>query len=147
MARAEATLLDHRENEFCRFGEDLDLSSLYLGSFPVRSLPALLLGRLPAAPTGAARWSPAEGGGRRLDLKDGAGRRWRAVLNPTLQRWSVRDPGGKLLAEQWWEDGWWILEDRRQGLELRWREVASEPLAGPVEAPVVPQRYREGSCL
>ncbi len=44
-------------------------------------------------------------------------------------------------------DNWSILSDRRRGMQVRWREVLREKLAGQGLAPLErPAGYREGAC-
>jgi len=101
-------------------------------ALPAAHLPAILLGRLPEAP-GDGTVIPAEAGS--FAFTDPVGRRWRATLEAgTLVEWSVAAATGELA---------WRLEERGARLELaagqleiRWREVAREPLRG--TAPVLP---------
>ena len=158
---SEALLLEHREKRSCSFSDELDLSSLYLGSFPVRNLPGLLLGRLPASPFGnAPLWTDEGDGAKRVRFEDEGFRSWSARLVSAepestqsgafvlgLTSWTLREASGTLLAELERDGEWWVLADRRQDLELRWKQVVEEPLAGPVEIPPVPSRYRRGGCL
>jgi len=158
VADSEALLLEHRNKRACSFDEELDLSSLYLGSFPVRSLPNLLLGRLPAAPESLASW---QGQGVVLKFEDREARRWTVSLSPEVKgpatrepvagrgisAWSVEEPSSALRAELRRDEDWWVLLDRHQDLELRWRQIVAEPLAGPLVIPQPPSRYEQGDCL
>ncbi len=45
--------LDHHNRSYCTFNGNFDVADVPLAPFPLLSLPALLLGRLPAEPTAA----------------------------------------------------------------------------------------------
>lgn len=147
--RGESIFLDHRRKNFCSFGPRVDFTELYLGSFPARDLPALILGRVPAAPEGSPHWSSHEdSGAQELEFMDGEARRWVCYLDQgRLVGWSLFSAGGNQLASLEQKGAELLLADRRRGLEVRWREVAAEPLRGPFEAPSVPQSYRREPCL
>lgn len=142
---AGGLLLDHREHLVCALAPDVRLDELPIDPLPLRSLPGVLLGRLPAAPSGARP----EGDGGELSYRDAAGRRWTATLGGA----GASDP------ERWtlWLDGepavWWhrlddraMLSDRRRGLRMTWREVGREPLAARLGPPAAPDDYRPGVC-
>jgi hypothetical protein len=155
-----ALLIEHRFRRFCRFGQDFEISSLFLGSFPVASLPALLLGRVPVAPEGAPVWSPVWSSApqdstgprdgkktRQLHFLDSQGRRWSAHLAQGMEDWEMRSPAGELQARMGRdEEGWWLRDEALQ-LELSWREVVGEALKGDLSPLSVPRGYREGGCL
>lgn len=145
-------LADHRERLVCPLDPDVRLEELPLDPLPLASLPAVLLGRAPAAPAAGADGAsgdasgdaPRDGG--RLSYRDGQGRRWTVDL---VRGWPV--------AWTLWDDGeprvWWRrsgdesrLSDRDRGLQTTWREVGREPLAEPLGPPVVPAGYEPGVC-
>ncbi|HUP43374.1 MAG TPA: hypothetical protein VM599_09200 [Thermoanaerobaculia bacterium] len=142
-AAAGGLLVDHREHRFCPLTPDLRLAELPLEPVPLVALPAVLLGRLPAAPRPGERPAP---GGAELSFRDAEGRRWSAELS-----------AGAPVAWTLWLEGepavWWrsagaesVLSDRRRGLQMSWREVGSEPLAEPLPPPAPPEGYEPGEC-
>lgn len=108
----------------CRFDPD---RALRLADFdwdlPARDLAAALVGRLPEPPAEPGEdWS--------IDYNDGAGRRWRASrdgLGPL--RWTLYRAGEPSLTWERAESGG-RLTARGADLQIRWSEVAREPLAG-----------------
>jgi hypothetical protein len=133
--------LDHRSRAFCVFAGRFDISGVPLAPFPLMSLPALLLGRLPAEPAAPPRQDGAE-----IVFADAAGRRWQATLaNGAIVKWTAWE--GEEPA-YWWarRDNWAALSDRRQGVQVRWREVLTEPLVTPPAPLVPPEGYREAAC-
>lgn len=141
--------LDHRERSACTLAGRFDLAAARLAPFPLSSLPALLLGRVPAAPAGAVE----RGAGRaELGYRDAAGRRWSVRL----------DAAGQPASWTLWRDGepavWWraaaaggrreaTLSDRRRGTQLRWRQVVREALGdGGLTAAAVPEGYATVDC-
>lgn len=133
--------LDHRSRAYCVFTGRFDISGVPLAPFPLMSLPALLVGRVPAEPASSPRTSGSE-----IVFEDAGGRRWRAVLaRGEVARWTVWE--GEEPA-YWWarRDGWAILSDRREGAQVRWREVLAEPLAGEPQPAVPPEGYRVADC-
>lgn len=151
--RSEGLWVDHRAEVYCRLTDRLDLDGLPLAPFPLTSLPPLLLGRLPEPP---APDVPPRLEGDELTLIDGAGRRWTAHLaagGAAVERWSLRSAGDSSPPELSWlrpEGGRVILSDRVRGIQLRWHQVAAQPLTGPlVEAgvePPPPTGYRRVGC-
>ncbi|MCH9647940.1 MAG: hypothetical protein K0U98_06850 [Deltaproteobacteria bacterium] len=143
----KAILIEHREKRSCHFDETIDLSELYLGSFPLRFLPAVLLGRVPGLPQSALE--PLGEPDGPLSFVDSVGQRWSVALNQgTVVGWTLEDPAGEIVAILQRESGGWsVLEEPRRQLKLRWREVVREPLEDELEAPEVPPSYREGGCL
>lgn len=138
-----ALLADHRERRVCPLAPDVRLEELPLDPLPLASLPAVLLGRIPAAPAGGSDGSRV---GERLSFRDDEGRRWTAEL---VRGWPV--------AWTLWNDGeprvWWRrsgdgsrLVDRERGLQMTWREVGREPLAEALGPPVSPAGYEPGVC-
>ncbi len=146
---AAALLLDHANRRACTFGDDFDLARLSLGSFPLRSLPAVVLGRVPGEPTGGVEWlGTALPGVRRLSFEDGQGRRWEATVAAGLVTdWRLYGEAGEALAAFSRGREEWRLEDRRSGLELHWRETLGEPLGAALAAPTIPSGYERGGCL
>jgi hypothetical protein len=124
---------------YCRGSGAPALPEVDLGVLPPEGLPALLLGFLPVPP--ATLYESAA----TLDWLDASGRRWTARRDHT-----------RTVAWTLWQDerplAWWTrVEDggilsHRNGLQLRWREVAGEPVPGPVAALAPPMGYQETSC-
>lgn len=137
-----ALFLDHRGKVFCTLGERSDLSGSPLGSMPLRSFPAVLLGRLPEAPAGPPRRS-----GDELRYPGGEDRRWRVTVDAEgrVDGWVLSEGGRPAV---WWSrrDGEALLSDRVRGVQLSWRQVVSEPLAGVPEPLEVPAAYRPVDC-
>lgn len=139
--------LDHRNRVACRLEGSFDLAVQHLAPFPLASLPALLLGRLPEPPAVGerlARRPPTPDA--RLDYRDARGRRWTARLEE-----------GRPAAWTLWRDGspvlWWVrqgdqifLSDPERGHQLQWRRTVREPLAGDLEVQGVPEDYRQADC-
>lgn len=148
-------LLDHRARRACPLDEVEALRDVPLGPLPPEALPAVLLGRAPAAPAGPVA---VEAAGR-LSYRDLRGWRWtvrfeevrvsaEAGIETAGRRvlaWTARRRGRAIL---WWRrDGpEGLLSDREHGLQLRWREVAREPLADELPPPVVPSGFERGVC-
>ena len=143
--------VDHRADVYCRLHGHADLTGLArlaLAPFPLAALPPLLLGRLPAAPS--AGTVPAAAAGTTIDYRDAEGRRWTASLTgdgapESWALWGEGAAGGPVLT---WlaAGGEAVLSDRAAGIQLRWREVVAEPLAGVLEPAEPPAGYREVSC-
>lgn len=136
--------IDHREDVFCRLDGRLELEGSLLAPMPFRAFPALLLGRLPEPPaTGSRvrRWANGE-----VVFPGADGRRWRAQVDAGRVRGWRLDQDGRTVA--WWqthgEEA--ILSDRSNGVQLRWRPVVVEPLAGPLAALDPPAGYRAVEC-
>jgi hypothetical protein len=142
--------IDHRAEVFCRLRGHADLTGLAglsLAPFPLAALPPLLLGRLPARP--APGGEPALGG-EAIDYRDAEGRRWTATLDgggvpASWALWGESDAGGPLLT---WlaAGGEAVLSDRAAGMQLRWRQVVAEALAGTLGLEEPPAGYREATC-
>lgn len=147
--------LDHRADAACRLSGSLELAAGQLTPFPLASLPALLLGRLPAAPAGPleepaaeAVEEAAEAGDRRLAFADAEGRRWRATLAAGAPvSWAMSEPG-EAAPSVWWRRhaGEHLLSDRARGVQLRWRESVVEPLRGALAPLEVPAGSRLVPC-
>ncbi|MDP9122418.1 MAG: hypothetical protein M3O15_13795, partial [Acidobacteriota bacterium] len=131
--------LDHRNHVYCTFSGRFDLSGLPLGPFPLLSLPALLLGRVPAEPRDTAALGH-EGGG--ISFRDASLRRWTASpASGEVASWRLWEGDQPAV---WWmrRDGWAILSDRSRGVQVRWREVLHEALLGEPAALTAPAGYR-----
>lgn len=139
--------VDHRAEAYCRLDGSLDLDGLPLSPFPLAAMPPLLLGRLPARPAGAAE---VVAGADAIEIRDEEGRRWTAELDAGAPvRWTLWGRGVAAGPVLTWVDtgGEAILSDRAAGIQLRWREAVSEPLAGLPAALEPPGGYRAGSCM
>lgn len=146
----EGLWLDHRERVACRLEGRFDLAAARLAPFPLSSLPALLLGRVPAAPAGAVERRDGDGGGAELDYRDAGRRRWTVRVGGagTPVSWTLWRGGEPAV---WWRggtDAGSTLSDRRRGTQLRWRQVVREPLAddGGPGAAAVPEGYVTVDC-
>lgn len=136
--------LNHRARTSCVFTGSFDLSGIPLGPFPLLTLPALLLGRVPAVPAAA---SGPQTKGQETTFEDAGGRSWAVTLAPggAVESWTLLEDGAPAV---WWlrRDSSAILSDRARGVQLRWREVLSEPLEKELAAPDAPAGYREEPC-
>lgn len=141
-------LVDHRERLVCPLEPDVRLEELPLDPLPLASLPAVLLGRVPAAPAGPVSNVVAEGPreGRALAYRDAQGRRWTAELvrgwPVAWTLWSGAEP------RAWWRRNGdeAVFSDRDRGLQMSWRETGVEPLAEPLGPPAAPVGYAPGTC-
>ncbi len=134
----EGLWADHRGQRYCRFTGVVAPPAVPVSPFASSSLPPLLLGRLPAVPAE----EPVRTDGN-LELVDREGHRWTAHLaGDSLERWTLWD-GEEPVA--WWsrQGGESILSERRRGMQIRWREVLREPLAGALPTLTAPPSYRE----
>lgn len=90
---------------------------------PARDLVAALVGRLPEPPG-------SDDARRDADFLDGGGRRWTAARDGAGPlRWTLWLEGEPALGWERAERGG-VLSARAAQLQIRWREVAREPLAG-----------------
>jgi hypothetical protein len=141
VAEGRGLFLNHRARTSCVFQGSFDLSGVPLGPFPLLTLPALLLGRVPSEPA-----APPEEHGREISFHDTADRVWSATVREgVVERWTLSESGAPTV---WWfrQDNWAILSDRARGVQVRWREALSERL-GKEPAPLeVPAGYREAEC-
>lgn len=162
--------LDHRADAACRLTGSLDLAAGQLTPFPLVSLPALLLGRLPAAPAGPLEEpgpeaderaaeagagddvegdaAPAAAADLRLAFADAQDRRWSATLEAGEPvSWAMSEPGAAS-PTVWWRRhaGEHLLSDRARGVQLRWRESVVEPLRGGLAPLEVPAAFRLVPC-
>lgn len=119
-------LVDHESERFCRLEGPVTWAGLEdLGPLSPESLPALLLGRVPARPTAGNETS--ETGAFRF--RDTAGATWRGRVDEGgVSSWALYEAG----EPRWWwmrtEGGGGILSQRRVGRQVRWEPVAREPL-------------------
>ncbi|HEX3530965.1 MAG TPA: hypothetical protein VH988_28210 [Thermoanaerobaculia bacterium] len=142
VAAGRGRFLNHRARTACTFEGSFDLAGVPLGPFPLLTLPALLLGRVPAAPAAAPKAH-----GHDLSFHDTADRVWSVTAGDdgVVTRWTLSDSGAPTV---WWfrQDAWSILSDRARGVQIRWREVLSESLKKEPDALAVPTGYHEGAC-
>ena len=143
VADGEGLTIDHRRRSYCTFTGRFAASATPLGPFPLLSLPALLLGRVPAEPAQPDQ-VPTAGD---LSFRDAAGRQWAAqidaagaVVSWTLSRGDV--------PSVWWRrhDDWSILSDRERGVQVRWREVLREDLSIQPGRLAPPSGFRKTPC-
>lgn len=130
--------LDHRGSTFCGFKSRTDFLGLPLTPFPLLSLPALLLGRLPSEPEGQP-----EQDGDSITFHDSRDRRWTAeVRGGRPESWTLWEGSTPAV---WWSqrDSWMSLSDRQRKVQIRWREVLQEELRDPLQVLRAPEGYRE----
>lgn len=137
-------LVDDRLRLYCASEEGIRIPEIALEALPLEDLPGILLDRLPGglvpleAPGGEA--------GEAAEYRD---RRWR--------RWTVTGPVEEPTAWTYWESGeprmWWRREapgeavlSHRAGTQLRWKRVASEPMAGALETLELDASYQRIAC-
>lgn len=144
VAAEQGRWLDHRNKLTCEFGGSFDVTGVPLGPFPLLSLPSLLMGRIPEAPT--AEKEP-DWRGRDLEFEDGTGRRWAAELGEagSVDGWTLWNQGQPAV---WFmrRDSWSYLSDRSRGVQVRWREVLREALNGELQTLRAPGGYRQAPC-
>ncbi len=138
----EAAWIDYRQKEFCRASAASELRFVPLANLPLVSLPKLLLGRLPAEPAANLAQDAT-----RVTFLDATGQLWNAGLTGSeLEWWSLLESDQPVV---WWRreaDGGSVFVDRQGQLEVRWREVVSERLEGPLGAVEIPTKFSQGSC-
>ncbi len=134
--------LDHRNRGYCNFNGSFDVADVPLSPFPLLSLPALLLGRLPAEPTAAPQAK-----GRDLTFHDDQERRWTARLEgDQVGSWTLWNDDGQPAVLWVRRDDWAILSDRGQGAQVRWKEVLAEKLPKALAALRIPPGFEEEDC-
>lgn len=142
VTHSRGLFLNHRDRRSCVFEGSFDLSGVALGPFPLLTLPSLLVGRVPSSPS-----EPPQQRGSQTSFHDAAGRVWTAMLggDGMVQSWTLAEGGAPSI---WWvrSEGWAILSDRERNVQVRWREVLREPLAGEPAALEAPSGYRAGPC-
>jgi hypothetical protein len=131
--------VDHRAGTWCPDLTKLELPGLGAGPVSASALPALLLGALPVRPG-----EPLPDPSAPFEVRDAAGRTWSAnVEGGLLTTWTLADAGEPVW---WWRrQGRGGLLSQRQGRQLRWEELVSEPLRGELPARSIPAGYLE-SC-
>jgi len=141
----QGLLVDYRDRRACSYGGDVDLTNLQLGPFPMRRLPAAILGRLPVEPSpgGAIRRR-----GSTVEVLDRAARRWTATVEGAqILDWRLDPPDGGPGVHYTLEPGGWRrLVDPREGLTLEWREIVVEGSAAPPTPPQIPEKFARGGC-
>jgi hypothetical protein len=142
VAEGRGLFLNHRARTSCVFQGSFDLSGVPLGPFPLLTLPALLLGRVPSQPA-----APPQPHGRETTFHDAQDREWSVVAGAggVVERWTLSESGTPTV---WWfrRDDWAILSDRARGVQVRWREVLAERLGKDLAALEVPPGYRAEAC-
>lgn len=135
----ETRLVDHRSKEFCS-AEELRLPDPVLESMPLQSLPRVLLGYLPSEPATIEKISHEE-----MDFRSADGRRWTSRLEAGRSiSWVLWEKGRPVL---WWSGKGGVgTLSHRQGIQIRWREIVSEPLQLPLGDLQVPNGYRPSEC-
>lgn len=136
--------IDHRNKATCSFEGSFDVSGIALGPFPLLSLPSLLMGRVPAEPSGEAE---PERKGNQLEFRDDIGRRWAVEVGADgrVDGWRLWDQEQPTV---WFirRDNWGYLSDRTRGVQVRWRETVHEDLKQEPAALNPPAGYREAPC-
>ena len=145
VAAGRGLFLNHRARTACVFQGSFDLSGVPLGPFPLLTLPALLLGRVPSEPMPPT--PPPQQHGREITFHDAQDRTWSVVTGAggVVERWTLSESGAPTV---WWfrRDDWAILSDRVREVQVRWREVLAERLGKELAALEVPPGYREEAC-
>lgn len=138
---SEAVLLDHRESTYCRLEGAVTIDVVALSELPVRSLPLLLSGRLPADL--AEPLDPPDSG--EIDVVDRAGRRWTARFDRAeLVAWTLYEGGEPTL---WWKlQGEGGLLSHRDGAQASWIRTASERVNDTLEPLEPPAGYMPYRC-
>ncbi len=142
--------LDHRNKQYCASRGDGGQSFVPLAHLPLSALPQLVLGYIPATPSGEVVY-----GEGKMVFTDTDGHRWNAQEPPSgevelsasegLAWWSLEIEGE---AVAWWRriDNESIFSDRRGGQQVRWQEQVREPYDGELQLLDIPSNYREGVC-
>jgi len=124
---------------FCRASE-VRLPDPVLAAMPWQSLPRVLLGYLPTKPARIERRTTDE-----IDFRGEDGRRWTSRL-------TTGQPSSWVLWEEdrpvlWWSrQGEGGMVSHRQGIQIKWREIVSEPLLEPVAELQIPSGYQVSEC-
>ncbi len=136
----DSYLVDHKRSRVCSIDTLMALPEDTLETFPLESLPKVLLGRFPVAPTSE---SPIQG--QAADFLDQEGRRWTAKLDDTsISTWTLWSEG-----EPWI---WWTRQPRggilshRRGSQIRWKEAVVEPLRDSNSRIEIPASYEQVEC-
>jgi len=136
----ERTLvLDHRRKSYCESDQDLRLSEVTLETFPLRSLPRLLLGELPVELEIDRSDVDSQ------EVEDGLGRRWlvrsdrKGITAWTL--WVGDEPG------LWWtRQAKGGILSHRDGSQFRWRQTVAEPITSSAPPLSPPEEFDRESC-
>lgn len=129
-------LIDHRSEQACVADERFRLASLGLAELPFEAVPAVLEGRLPVE-------APAVEGD---SFNDAEGRRWTVRWNAetTPESWTLWGGGKPLI---WWgRTASGGILSHRDGVQVRWRRTADEPLSEPLPPPEIPAETPLGRC-
>lgn len=136
----EALLVDYLQKRHCQYVGGVEIPALPLGPFSFESLPALLLGYLPAEPSAALTETPGA-----VSFLDEKGRHWNADLfNGRVTRWSLIRDGSSPV--DWSLDELSVLTSVDEELELSWRETVTEPLSISIEELVPGSKSSAGDC-
>lgn len=139
-----ALWLDHRGRRFCELAAEGEaVAPPPFRAAPFSALPAILLGRLPTAPSG-----PVAVAAPGLEYRDGGGRRIAAVLERgEVRSWTLTDAGGEAPRLWWRRDGVAsVLRGRQPPVVLRWEQAVVEPLLARPRRPAVPSGFEAGGC-
>jgi len=142
VAGGQGLFLNHRAHTSCVFQGSFDVAGVPLGPFPLLTLPALLLGRVPAQPA-----APPQAKGRELTFRDSAERTWTVDVDAggAVDSWTLAEKGAPTV----WcirDNTWRVLSDRVRGVQVRWKEVLSERLDKELTPLEPPAGYRAEPC-
>jgi hypothetical protein len=137
--------LNHHNRTFCHLEGRFDITGVPLGPFPLLSLPALLLGRVPAQP--GPNSPTAQPRGRTFEFKDDTDRKWTGVLGEQgiVTQWILSE-GSTPKAWYMNRDDWSILSERDRGVQVRWKEAVRENLEKDPTRFEIPKGYKETEC-
>ena len=133
--------VDHRNDQFCEIDETATLPGPALQTFPIQTLPLVLLGRLPLPP----REDVVSRDGR-IAFEDTTGRQWTAtVVDGSIKSWTLWLEGEPSV---WWsrsQAGGFFLS-HRQGGQIRWKETVVEELDENFSVADPPSSYQRIDC-
>lgn len=138
----EALLVDYLQKAHCRYHGEIEVAAVPLGPLAFGTLPALLLGYLPAAPVTIERNTDEV-----LEYLDADERRWLVVREDGgvkgWQLWRTADSS----PVTWSKEGSWVtLSSPDDELFLRWRETVRETSPEGPRPLSVPDGSRDGPC-
>jgi hypothetical protein len=134
----EVHFINYRQGLECRSSGSVVLTSVVLDTLPVRDLPAVLLGRLPATVRSANQMGQTR-------LVDDRGREWTVTEDRgEVQHWTLWRDEEPLMWFQRVNDGG--LLSHRGGGQFRWRESLREELLEMPETLTRPETVRSVSC-